>query len=640
MLTSLRPGPAGHRGKRDDRDERGVAMVVVAILVVLCATVSMVVASSTMFGTRQTANDRSRLQALAAAEAGRDATLAAVKSDGCGDSGVHAGSVGSGAAQTGTYRAQVFWVPDPDASHLPPSPDADTTPGCPSPDGAVDGYLGIASQGRAADGATTKSVFAWYRYTRTVTAGVPEPEPPPELIQPPSLIAADGAILEGGGSSMNVPSVVVKGDVVLGAGSFDCNGNSVIDGDLILPKGGVDLSNNCKVTGSIIAHGNIYVHNLTNQIGHDVVSTAGTVKIEGAQVGGSVKADGGVQLNNSVQVGGDVIARGNGATDCKGSGATGSAFTGSSSAPTKTVGGSVRIGGAFCQADLLHVTGSIIATGSGTTAIGGVGTVSASAIKLAGDCKPCTATPTPQTGQKDLTPATFTNPAQIGYSTWLEIPWKASTWEDSNWTVQTATASQCDYQSKADLVTAVDNLTTPTVIDASACGTNGLNLYGVTFSLQTDVTFIAKAFSSAQNVKVNVSGAGSRTFNLIVPDADPTDHVPTCPTGSQSSTIYGATLSSGVSGIAYSPCTLAIGTVTWTGQLMAGYPDPAGGNANITYQAVGVPGASTNGGGTTTITPPPVEAPQPVQPPPPPVTATSFPPTVVKQTEPRWTPSP
>ena len=89
------------------RDERGAAMVIVSILVVLCASVALGVAAASMSGTLQTVGDRSRLQALAAAEAGRDALLAQIESapTACPATRTASGSVGSA-----TYAATASWA--------------------------------------------------------------------------------------------------------------------------------------------------------------------------------------------------------------------------------------------------------------------------------------------------------------------------------------------------------------------------------------------------------------------------------------------------------------------------------------------------------------------------------------------------
>jgi hypothetical protein len=552
-------------------------MVVVVMLVVLCATITLTVASSSLFGSVQTASDRSRLDALSAAEAGRDALLAQLQTTpaACPATRTTAGSVG-----TASYAASAAWAASVSAS-------AGNT--CPS-----DGTIRITSVGTAADG-TAKTVSASYPYraatlTTTTATNTAIATATTTTTTSTTVATAQGAIIQGNPATLglNIPTVVVNdGDLVVAStGLFDCNSKSVINGDLIVPNGTVSLSNQCSIKGNVYAKGDIQINNLANHVTGDVVSTAGNVNVNTGSVDGSVQAAGTVTIQNGVTIGNDVVSGGTG-------------LSGLNTFYNSTVKGSVSVAGTFASFQTMKVTGNVTAAGTSASSVAPDTTIGGN-LKLGGDISTWNGGPTVKgtitTRASGLSKPTLTTPAAMGRSTWLEIPWKKAAWTGAGWAVQTATTSQCDYQNNPALVTAVNALTVPTVIDASACA-GGLNLYGVTLSLRTNVTFIAPAvgllgLNSAQNLTVNANGAGGRTFNLIVPDATSTDNAPTCPLLSGSTTIYGAKLGAGVSGVAYSPCTLAFGQATWTGQIIAGYPDPSGGNVTVGYQGVAVPGAT------------------------------------------------
>lgn len=409
-----------------------------------------------------------------------------------------------------------------------------------------------------------------------MSAGVSVTAPPP-----PATALGTAAIIEGGASNVSFSGPQIQGDVVLNTtDSFQCSTQTTIDGSLVLPRGSVNLSNDCAITGDLIAYGDISILNTTVAIGGSVISTHGDVRVEGATIKGSVEAYGGVTLNNSVTVGGDVIAEGKNGSD--------SAFKGSSSS-MKTVGGSVRIGGPMSELDLVKVGGSIAVAGKGSTSVGAVGpTVTAGGadgIRLAGTCTTCNATPKPQVGQSVSAP-TFPAPPQLGQPTWVDYPYVAADWKQAGWNVVTAASSQCD----SSLAGLVDGLSKDTVIDATACGSNGLRLYGAAFALKASVTLVASAYS-AQQLAVTSADGKSHVFNLITPDTK-ADGAPTC-TGADS-TVTAATLGAHISGVAYTPCTLAWGSAggdatRWTGQLVAGDPDYSGSSSSVTYAQVPLP---------------------------------------------------
>lgn len=190
------------RRVRSRADDRGVAMVVVTILVVLCATVSLVVASSAMFGTRQTADNRSRLQALAAAEGGRDSTVAALRSAIQADPSPCPADVPyprSGEAGSARYEVAVTW-----SASATTAATFTSAPPCPW----ADGYIRIQSTGYASDG-TSKTVLAAYRYTpRKETATTIDTTTSVPVVTTSTATAVtagglSGAIVQGEGGSLS-----------------------------------------------------------------------------------------------------------------------------------------------------------------------------------------------------------------------------------------------------------------------------------------------------------------------------------------------------------------------------------------------------------------------------------------------------
>jgi len=553
------------------RDDEGVAMVTVVILIVVCFTVASVIAASTMFGVRQTSSDQSRLQALAAAEGGRDYTVSQL-TNGCTSSTYSS-------ATTPAFTTTIY----PSGGASAPTSTSGLTAGCP---GASAKWVVVRSIGKAPDG-TLKEVDADYPWSASAQQAI-----------------ADGAIIEGGSAPDNISSAqVYHGDMILNTtGTVDCNGSATFDGDVVLPRGSISLSNSCKITGSVIAYGDIKLYNMTTAVGGDIISTHGNVSIEGATVNGNVKAYGGVSLNNSVTIGHDVVAEGQPtATNSTGT----SSFTGSSGS-MKTIGGSVTVGGPFSQLDLAQITGSVSVASTGVSKIGSVGSVTASSIKLAGTCSTCTATPTPTQNVKGLVAPTFPDPPQMGYPTWVDYPYRPADWSASGYHVVAANQvlsgdTGCNYQGDTALINAVDALTSDTVIDATACvdkkGASSFNLYGVALNLKASVTFIAAGYS-AQTLTVNSADGANHYFNLITPDAT-ADGAPTC-TGS-ASTVTAAVLGAHISGMAYTPCTLSWGSAgstntQWAGQLVAGFPDFSGSGGAVDFSLIPLPGNQTSAG--------------------------------------------
>ncbi|MGN8551666.1 UNVERIFIED_CONTAM: hypothetical protein OHV15_03655 [Microbacterium sp. SLM126] len=141
-------------------------------------------------------------------------------------------------------------------------------------------------------------------------------------------------------------------------------------------------------------------------------------------------------------------------------------------------------------------------------------------------------------------------------------------------------------------------LTTPTIINATACGTLTSNNGSVpNVALGTDIVFIAKSFDLTQLTFTAKSGASPRLW-YIVNDGAPTGAgagVPSCTNGA-GNIVSNHTDMAGVTAMLYTPCTIKIeGNSKWTGAFYGGAFSYGGGmtfvGANIALP--GMPASAT-----------------------------------------------
>jgi len=267
------------------RDERGAVLVTVVVLMVLCFTVVTVVASSSMFGIRQTEDDQSRLQALAAAEAGRDYTLWKV-STACDDTGY------DNPADTPEFSTTFFWVP---TTTPPTDKPATAQSGCGFRSATTDGYVGIESEGKSADGTASKKVLAWYPYTVE-----------PTVTNTYGAVYMNGLGSGGGWDQYRITGP--GGDVTFaeadGNSTINCNGSDArnsMSGSLTLAyplKASAQI--NCNIAGNLnlTGPGEGKQVSVNGTVDGWVNSRTGDVKISGGPIGGNVWAGGAIDDNN------------------------------------------------------------------------------------------------------------------------------------------------------------------------------------------------------------------------------------------------------------------------------------------------------------------------------------------------------
>lgn len=572
-----------------DTGEEGMALAGVVMLsafvFIMCSSIAM----TSMMSTNLTANNRSSLLVVSSADSGVDDAIVTASKGDC----IPTYSNDELGYSYSVYRSAADTAPTN-------TTDPGVSAGCPQ-DG--DKYIVIRSQGTDYRGKQTEVVSTYQWIIR-------------------SEGTVDGALVSGGGT-MNLSRLIISGegaDLVLMSGTFDCNNITEVAGDLIVLGGTVNISNACIIKGSIYANNSVWITNPAVAVGGDIY-TLGNFRIDsGVTVGGSVYAKGTLTMTSGSKVNGTVLSESTspvavGSVNIGGSlriagpltlnGATvgGNVVTSSVGAAdifNSKIGGALTVGGNFSQLATTPVTGDITAAQAGrVNAI--APTTSAASIYLGGTISTWGAGPT-VTGavyqNRTLAApakATFTVPDQLtpNFFVWQDYSFLESDWQSSGYTV--VKKASCDYQNNASLVTEVNNFTTPTVVDMRDCG--NVNMYGVTFTLKTDVAFVSNKFANAEQVKINSSSAAKHEFDLITSDLVP-NSAPTCSSGQGEMDIYGLRMADQISGFIYSPCQIKFGgNSIINGQVYSGSASyTSGGDMKINYMKSGVPGFPTDTG--------------------------------------------
>lgn len=560
--------------RRRPAADAGSSLVTVVVMMSVLLVLSLALGAAVTNTARNVSSTRSTAQSLAAADAGMAAIVAYAKAnpdDFC----------------------TVAW------SH-PTAPRYEV-----SSSACVGGQVTFTSRGFDAHGRHPNTVESVYAYDTLPSGG-----------------AAEGAIVSGNGN-LNISSINISldGGVLLNQGSFDCNNVSDIDGSVIVRNGNAAITNDCQIGGSLWAKGDVNCNSLGSVAGN--IYAGGSVTMSNnCAVDGSVFANGNVTINNiTVAVGGDVITGGQvsmaygtiaGNLLAKGKIAVTSPSTILGSAVSESTAdmsfyaltaGSLRVAGRITSLQASRVNGNVDSARTGSTQIAPDVTITG-ALRLGGSLSTWGAGPNVAGGIHQnvsgiTVPAvTLPDTTPPGYE-WVEFPFDASEWASKGYAVQTTPT--CDFQNVASGVSWVNARTSPTIIDARGC--SSLNLYNVAFSLRTDVVFLLKK-GNAQSLRLTSGNGADHAFGLVIPDNTPDDHAPTCAGGQGEVTIWNATMSSAISAIVYSPCTVVFGgngspLPVWNGQVYAGKVTWAG-NGNpamhLEYRQVALPGFRPGGG--------------------------------------------
>lgn len=564
------------RGSRTGNSERGSAMIAVVGLMGITVVIGISVASASINALSFTSATRAGVQSQAAAEAGIDYTVGALKSTmTCAPS--YTSPAGSPAFTTTVSYATTATIP---------SAATGWTPGCP-PNSAK--FVKIESQGTASAkgvaGATVgnkNKVEAIYNF---VSAAAPIAASGAAAYSYSTGVLNNLTLLDGGN---------LNADVRIKTGSVDCQSNTVINGNVRLANGSFQSSGSCRVTGSVAASQYVAV-NGGSSIGGDVTaggaalytnSAAVTVVGTGNQSGGGGKAVGGNVFAGGPVYTSGVIAGNVTATPLPG-GALGVAST--------ITPGSTRIGGYLASAgEFTSWAGRCVAPRDTWDAAG-----NACAIKQNGDV----------TGAVSYNVSGLTAPAAPSVPDWVDYDFNPAEWTALGYNVVTwpGTNDYCRIDNRTNVfpaVTALSTYTIPTVIDARACTAYGLDFSqssALNLTLKTDIAFIAPKIDVGK-VIANSNNTTQRKMWFIVPDRTantlPTPTAANCGVDIKNDTRIGST----VSAFVYTPCKISNSAAVWSGQMYGGTVT-FDSNIQLTFQPVGLPNVNLDGGIIVTPTP-------------------------------------
>ncbi|CDK01038.1 exported hypothetical protein [Microbacterium sp. C448] len=175
-------------------------------------------------------------------------------------------------------------------------------------------------------------------------------------------------------------------------------------------------------------------------------------------------------------------------------------------------------------------------------------------------------------------PAAVTAPAAPSFDAWFDYAYKSSDWP--GYSIITLTASgtgpgTCNYFNAHPATgwTSLSSLTTPTVLDARACSNLSANSgTDPVVTLKTDLVMLAKSYDLTMLTMTASSGTKPKV-RVIVEDTTK-DAKPSCTNGAGSININGTSMASGITALAYTPCTVDVhgigGRDKWNGSLYSG----------------------------------------------------------------------
>jgi Tfp pilus assembly protein PilX len=251
-------------------DERGIAMVVAFMVMAVVLMLAVEVFGSAIHNTRQSTNDRKRLQSVDAAEAGLDyyynclEHTQAASVDTCAATGSIAAAPGNP-----TFTITPTYYSDATGTTVTTGPFSDTT---------TPQSVKVVSVGTT-NGRTTRTMESFMALT-------------------PFFGGFAGAVVSDNSVSL-VNSFVINGNNILDGdiivncedAQASCNavlssGNQTIKGSIYVPRGTLTISAGVHIYGSVWANGAVIINHPQALVDHDVTSSASSVSVPVGNVTG------------------------------------------------------------------------------------------------------------------------------------------------------------------------------------------------------------------------------------------------------------------------------------------------------------------------------------------------------------------
>ena len=318
------------------------------------------------------------------------------------------------------------------------------------------------------------------------------------------------------------------------------------------------LSFNGSSANILVREGNILCSNSAYVEG-DIVAANGNIQLDNTcSATGNVWASGTVSMTGNNDVGGDVIAVSSGT---------------STITHQASIGGAVRVGGT------INTWGGNRCPGTNWDPAG-----NACAVGLNTGANPVLYQ------QADL-------PMPV-VPEWVDVDYVAQDWVNQGWqVVEYDGPCTIDNRTKRDdEVKAFSEYTNPTVIDARECSTFLISKSAnLTMTLKDHLTFILPQNVKLENFTVRSDSIAARHIRFITPDTVPNQRPTTTGCGVFDMN-NGNALTSPVSMLIYTPCTLSVNNrMDSTGQLYTGRGQ-FNNNSELTYIPIGIPGFDLGGG--------------------------------------------
>jgi cytoskeletal protein CcmA (bactofilin family) len=522
--------------RRDD----GVAMAAVLGLLAVGIILTSVILVSVVGATNYSTYTRAGVQAQAAAEAGIAAARAGLATGTCSEAG-GAPVYHNAANQTPVYAAAIYR----------PAAGGGWVAGCPV---GTSTQVRILSTGYAVEPGTNgvsanntvvlEAILAAASTPTTITASGP------------AIYAYASSSFGGGARFVSVdgssPDVLVRTGNVTCSGSFPGLANFVVKGGTLAIDGSCAIEGNAFATGRMTLTGSGYVR--------------------GFAVANGVQLEGSSRIYGRVWSSSDIVLSGN-----------------------PTVSGILKAQSAVLDGGTVSSQAYIY---------GNTNVKNAGGTTLKATFTTQTANPTPPswwggnariTKVNPITAPTYASdvPAMPIVPDWIDFGARSDEYTSTVWTGFTVytMGATCDADALRTALTAIGS--SPGLIDGRLCS-NGIVLGGSNqFTIVNDLAIMVPKFT--MDGSASFTSATSHRMWIINPDRNANaTPVGDCPGGL--SITGGATFSSKIDLLLYSPCTITIASSTSIrGQIFSG-DVTLGGSGQVSYVAIGLPGVNLSTG--------------------------------------------